>query len=79
MCEKHSQFSLAGSIELVAIQVGFSAEGWELGDSLEEILVGVDSIRVREGDRPLSLREDSLDALDVFKGQISRLGGVKLS
>ena len=56
---------LACLIDCLIFDIGLSAEGGELGNSLEQVVVSVDIISLREGIGPLILWEDVLDALNV--------------
>jgi len=59
------KLSLACLIDCLIFDIGLSAEGGELGNSPEEVVVSVDIIGLRESIGPLILREDVLDALNV--------------
>ena len=65
MGENGGKLPLACLIDCLIFDIGLSAEGWELGNSPEEVVVSVDIISLREGIGPLILWEDVLDALNV--------------
>jgi len=61
---------LAGLFECHIFQVGLAAEEGELGNSLEEVVVSVDRIGLREARSPFSLWEDELNALNVREAKV---------
>lgn len=53
--------------------VGFSTEGWELANSLQESVVSVDGVRVRNPRVPDWLREDLSYSNDIFLGCVIKV------
>ena len=60
------QLSPARLLECVLRDIVVIAEGWELGNGPEEVIVLEDIVRVGESDRPLGGWEDFLDQLNVL-------------
>ena len=70
MSKDGGKLPLAGLLECHIIEIGLAAEEGELGNSLEEVVVRVDRISLREASSPLSLWEDELNALNVGEAQV---------
>ena len=58
MGKDSGQLSLTGDFEVFVIKVGLATEGRELGDGLEEVVVCVDGVALREPRIPVCLAED---------------------
>ena len=51
-------------------EVRLVAESWEFGDSLEEVVIGVDVVGKRECEVPLFFSHEALHSLDIFASQV---------
>ena len=58
MCENGGELSLACLLERLTANVGLAAEGWEFGNGLEEVVVGIDGVALRETSIPVCLAKD---------------------
>lgn len=64
------KLALASVLIRIAWQIVFIAEGWELGDCFQEVIIAVDGVRMRKARVPLLSREDCLDSLHVSHLQV---------
>ena len=75
MSKDGGKLPLAGLLECQIFHIGLAAEEGELGNSLEEVVVRVDRIGLREASSPFSLWEDELNALNVGEAQVVLFDG----
>ena len=59
MCEEGGKLALAGLLNALSLDVCLAAEGGEFGHSLEEVLVGVDWVSVKEDIGPIGLVDEA--------------------
>ena len=75
MGKNAGQLSFAGVFErpgyiVRVFEVRLVAEGWEFGDSLEEVVIGVNVVGKRECEVPLGFSHKTLHSLDIIASQI---------